>query len=887
MYKEAGVEYRGRTFPGYNQPIASDKKNKKKMVLAKKDGKVKLIHFGQKGYQHNYSKSAKKNYLTRSAGIRNKSGELTMNDKHSPNYWSRKHLWPKRQKADGSALKKEASKKKESKEKKKKSLLHRGMGALAGGGMVLGSTPVISAMANPYHTMYHGTNLNSADLIFNNELEDGFRGLSTRFAGQAGRLNASMLANSATKALYDLDIPLTRDQEIAIVDKAMANMDATRGTPDFDSVKAVLDAAKEELPKSGVEPDKVDNVIDAIKGQVVKSGKRIYGSTGAHTVADWATSGNEADIAISKLNPLTGYKIQLKGLVNTLTGGFFPELNEKIKSFKFNRKANKRKANLTRQELGGVLKSLNAGGSLSAEDIKKLGLSAAEAEELKTLVTEGRLGTSIATRVPVGEGAMLNDFPGLNVAMAVNPGIKHTLGEFLPNMDPSKDLSYAEDIPIEHFRTVDLVDNKTGTPLRRIVLDSPQSPKISLKGLSKGLAKASPYAAIGALGLDTLQANLLDRDSYTTKGIRALANMGGQKKEASLFSGSTRRGLRASLETAKSVVPGALLGGAAGIGSDLLVEKGMDAVRGSEDYKKSIQDQAAANTALGMAADEAALAARVGARTAIGGPLAALGGAATALIPGANRRAIGGIVDVIKGKKLPSQLIDHARGVVGLPLTAAGGLVAASVAQGANATVLEGGDLTNVSPILAPLEGTLIGDKMKETPGLAATVPLAAMASVPIMGAYGLRKYYGGHLSKGLRAIDRKKEEIVGALRQIDPMQIPRLEPAELRNQMSRVSKMNLREKDYDKAVRSLMEGKDAEKTFRIAEKDEAMKELLRIPFVDTEHKRKARNALSAILEGLPEDASIEEVRQAVMDFHKNNSDSAISYDIEKFLSKL
>lgn len=106
LYKQASVEYRGRTFPGYNQPIASDKEGKKKMVLAKKGGKVKLVHFGADGYKHNYSKAAKKNYLTRSAGIRNKSGELTMNDKHSPNYWARKHLWPKRQKADGSELKK-------------------------------------------------------------------------------------------------------------------------------------------------------------------------------------------------------------------------------------------------------------------------------------------------------------------------------------------------------------------------------------------------------------------------------------------------------------------------------------------------------------------------------------------------------------------------------------------------------------------------------------------------------------------------------------------------------------------------------------------------------------------------------------------------------------
>jgi hypothetical protein len=99
--KEAEVEYHGKTFPGYNKPIASDKKDKKMMVLAKKGDEVKLVHFGQKGYQHNYSSEAKQNYLTRSAGIRNKSGELTKDDPFSPNYWARKVLWPKGKTGEG------------------------------------------------------------------------------------------------------------------------------------------------------------------------------------------------------------------------------------------------------------------------------------------------------------------------------------------------------------------------------------------------------------------------------------------------------------------------------------------------------------------------------------------------------------------------------------------------------------------------------------------------------------------------------------------------------------------------------------------------------------------------------------------------------------------
>jgi len=89
--------YRGRLWR-LNHPVKSTAKGKKMMVLATKtiNGKrrAKLVHFGALGYGHNYSKDAKRNYLTRSAGIRNKKGELTKNDPWSANYWARKILWP-------------------------------------------------------------------------------------------------------------------------------------------------------------------------------------------------------------------------------------------------------------------------------------------------------------------------------------------------------------------------------------------------------------------------------------------------------------------------------------------------------------------------------------------------------------------------------------------------------------------------------------------------------------------------------------------------------------------------------------------------------------------------------------------------------------------------
>lgn len=86
------VKYRGRWY-AIDKPVTSTRKGKKKMVLAEKGGCLKLIHFGAEGYRHNYSKEARENYLRRSAGIRDKEGRLTKNDKHSANYWARNILW--------------------------------------------------------------------------------------------------------------------------------------------------------------------------------------------------------------------------------------------------------------------------------------------------------------------------------------------------------------------------------------------------------------------------------------------------------------------------------------------------------------------------------------------------------------------------------------------------------------------------------------------------------------------------------------------------------------------------------------------------------------------------------------------------------------------------
>ncbi len=79
-------------------------KNKKYSVITPKG---KKINFGDKRYSqfkdttglglysdldHN-DKKRKKNYCKRSGNIKDKKGDLTKNDKESPNYYARTYLW--------------------------------------------------------------------------------------------------------------------------------------------------------------------------------------------------------------------------------------------------------------------------------------------------------------------------------------------------------------------------------------------------------------------------------------------------------------------------------------------------------------------------------------------------------------------------------------------------------------------------------------------------------------------------------------------------------------------------------------------------------------------------------------------------------------------------
>jgi|TARA_R110002020_G_scaffold383798_1_gene594452 hypothetical protein len=69
-----------------NRVVSSDRSGKKRMVKACEGGKEKLIHFGAKGYGHNYSSSARKSFRARHKCSTAKS-------KLTARHWACKNLW--------------------------------------------------------------------------------------------------------------------------------------------------------------------------------------------------------------------------------------------------------------------------------------------------------------------------------------------------------------------------------------------------------------------------------------------------------------------------------------------------------------------------------------------------------------------------------------------------------------------------------------------------------------------------------------------------------------------------------------------------------------------------------------------------------------------------
>jgi hypothetical protein len=71
-----------------NKPVPSTRPEKKYMVRACASGREKLVHFGAKGYGHNYSAKAQQSFRARHG-----CDPVGLLDKLTPRYWACEYLW--------------------------------------------------------------------------------------------------------------------------------------------------------------------------------------------------------------------------------------------------------------------------------------------------------------------------------------------------------------------------------------------------------------------------------------------------------------------------------------------------------------------------------------------------------------------------------------------------------------------------------------------------------------------------------------------------------------------------------------------------------------------------------------------------------------------------
>lgn len=87
-----GIQYNGKEFNTIGVPRTSTRKGKAQMVLAKKGKELKIVHFGTESNSLlkniNKVKAGRKGYLSRSKQLKDKEGNLSKDNKFSPNYWS-------------------------------------------------------------------------------------------------------------------------------------------------------------------------------------------------------------------------------------------------------------------------------------------------------------------------------------------------------------------------------------------------------------------------------------------------------------------------------------------------------------------------------------------------------------------------------------------------------------------------------------------------------------------------------------------------------------------------------------------------------------------------------------------------------------------------------
>jgi hypothetical protein len=447
-------------------------------------------------------------------------------------------------------------KKRELGEKPDSSWFDRLFYAGTGLGMLRGNlTPVLAGIKGNAD-MWHGS---PAHNMLPNELGEGIlnEGLNLRHAGKNQRLNSLLMSNSAQSMMEELlkkkgrkfspedeqylfemikklnreagntadafinraavDTPLAGSMDHssdAIRLKDLENMTDSKGK--FKSLAdRVMDRVPELSKRFNIPEEELRGYFEKNIGRL---GKRIYFGTSPESVSYWSGHGNEAGYAAKKLmgdaQMATGknmfgveqaskgilseenkkaLKMVGSGIANQATGGYYGTLKEKMR--------------YGRPEAVHNLHDLEA---LKAH-LHSMG------DEL------GKHNVMMQYSIPTGTLDSMADFPIARRVIQSSPGLKDMMGHFMPQADPSKDMSISENVSANKIKTVDLVDKATGKLKQRInVQNYEKTPFNFLGGKGNRLNTLKNIAAPAALSL--FGASLLHKALAPNRQTKRLAD---------------------------------------------------------------------------------------------------------------------------------------------------------------------------------------------------------------------------------------------------------------------------------------------------------------------------------------------------------------------------
>jgi hypothetical protein len=333
----------------------------------------------------------------------------------------------------------------------------------------------------------------------------------------------------------------------------------------------------------------------------------------------------------------------------------------------------------------------------------------------------------------------MTDFPGLSTALKINPGLKHTIADFLPNYEPSRDISVHQDVPATHFRQVDIIDKATGK-FTRYKIGGAGRPAFGPLRYLKGLGRLVPTLAIGAFGADLTQAAIRGEKTFTSQALRGDLVLRPTEKDPSVkrwqlpfgLEKAASPALRAAGNVAKHTVPVVLMGGAAGVG----IEKAMQHLMPVERTKDMNQMEAEAYL---MARETAAAPLTLPAALAA----AALAGPKDAQ---ALKSVLSGAISGMRGKSPNAEAL---RPALGRAARSYGKLLLGSTAVAGALTAAtqtrRGVPPGAISPLNLPLESKK-GQELLDRAPWATAVPTLALTAAALPGlVYVARKHYPGH----------------------------------------------------------------------------------------------------------------------------------------------